>query len=165
MLVNSRFRDALVLVLIAGATDWLDGFTARKLGTSGRLGVILDPLADKILLVTLFLVLGWIRLVPLWMVAIVMGRDLVIVIGALLLRIFRGVRRFVPSVLGKVSTFFQIMFVLLVLLYANFPFTWLHWLEFAALTLSALFTILSWVDYVRLGLKITRQHRVAQSFH
>jgi cardiolipin synthase len=159
LLTESRFRAALGVVLVAGITDWLDGFTARKLGTSGKLGVVFDPLADKALLVTLFLVLGWIHLVPLWMVILVMGRDLVIVTGALLLRVLRGVRRFLPTVLGKVSTFFQITLVLLVLLNAAFPAFWLRWLETAALTLSALFTTLSFIDYVRIGIELTKRTR------
>ncbi len=163
LLVNSRFRAALAVVLAAGLTDWLDGFAARKLGTSGQLGIIFDPLADKALLVTLFLVLGWIHLVPLWMVLIVMGRDAVIVTGALLLRIFRGVRRFLPTTLGKVSTFFQITLVLLVLFYAAFLFFWLQWLEIAALVLSAVFTTLSWIDYVRIGIEMTKRGRAAES--
>ena len=57
-----------MLVLIAGLTDWLDGYAARRLGTGGKTGVVLDPLADKALLVTLFLVLGVLRLIPRWLV-------------------------------------------------------------------------------------------------
>ena len=113
LLLKHEFRLGLFLVAIAGVTDWLDGFFARKLGVTGKIGVVLDPLADKTLLVTLFLALGYLGLMPLWMLALAIGRDLVIVGGSLLLRIFRNRRRFIPTILGKISTFFQICFVLL----------------------------------------------------
>ena len=160
LLVGERYREALLLVLFAGITDWLDGFSARKLGVTGRFGALLDPLADKAMLVTLFLALGYMRLVPVWLVVIVMARDLVIVGGSILLRIFRGVRIFVPSIIGKVSTFFQIILVLLVLTYAAFDYKLLLWLKDTALVLSTLFTSVSWADYVRQGIQMTRRGRV-----
>lgn len=163
LVLESRFREALALVFLAGVTDWLDGFTARRLGASGRLGVILDPLADKILLVTLFVVLAVARLVPLWLLILTIGRDLVIVVGAFLLRVFRDVRRFTPSVLGKVSTFFQIVLVLLVLMNAAFPYQLIFWLEVTAIVLSTLFTAWSGIDYVRLGIRMAAR-RVVRSF-
>ena len=137
--------------MIAGVTDWLDGFLARRLGTSGRIGVVLDPLADKVLLVTLFLALGAARLMPAWLVVLVIGRDVVIVAGALLLRTLRGQRRFLPSVLGKISTFFQIVLVLQALLYAVFSNEFFSLLKSAAAVLAAVFTVLSGADYVRRG--------------
>jgi cardiolipin synthase len=157
LLLEYRYREALVLVLIAGLTDWLDGYAARRLGTGGKAGVVLDPLADKALLVVLFLVLGVLRLIPRWLVGLVIGRDLIILSGALLLRIFRGKQRFLPSMLGKVSTFFQIVLVLLVLLAAAFPYPLFRWLGYLALLLAAIFTCLSGLDYVRRGVRMARQ--------
>lgn len=157
LLCYQRFYAAFGLVVFAGITDWLDGYAARKLNVSGKTGVLLDPLADKALLVTLFLALGYIRLIPLWLLALVIGRDLVIVIGSLLLRIFRNVQRFVPSVLGKVSTFFQIVFVLLVLLSATFPHPIFTWLKNTALVLTTVLTALSGIGYVRKGIQLTRR--------
>lgn len=155
LILQGRFREALALVVLAGLTDWLDGFLARRLDVTGKLGIVLDPLADKVLLVTLFIVLTAARLIPFWLLALVMGRDLVIVGGALLLRLFRDIHRFPPSTMGKVSTFFQIVFVLMVLLYAAYPYQILLWLRTLALGLTALFTLLSWIDYVRLGIRLT----------
>ncbi len=158
LLLKHEFRLGLVLVAIAGVTDWLDGFFARKLGVTGKIGVVLDPLADKTLLVTLFLALGYLGLMPLWMLALAIGRDLVIVVGSLLLRIFRNRRRFIPTILGKISTFFQICFVLLVLIRAAVSaYSWLLWLDTAVLTLTAVFTSLSGLDYIRKGIIMTRQ--------
>jgi cardiolipin synthase len=161
LLLKHEFRLGLLLVALAGATDWLDGFSARKLGVTGKFGVVLDPLADKTLLVTLFLSLAVLHLVPLWILALAICRDLVIVFGSLLLRIFRNRRKFVPTMLGKVSTFFQIVLVLLVLIHAAVSsavpsYVWLSWLEATALLLTAVFTTVSGLDYVRKGIIMTR---------
>lgn len=157
LLCDDRFSAALGLVLFAGVTDWLDGYTARKFQVSGKTGVLLDPLADKALLVTLFLALSYIGLIPLWLLGLVIARDFVIVVGSILLRIFRNVHRFTPSMIGKVSTFFQIVFVLLVLLSATFPHWIFVWLKTAALVLTAIFTALSGIGYVRKGIQLTRR--------
>jgi len=156
LLLQGRFRIALGISLIAGLSDWFDGYLARRLGAAGKLGEILDPLADKILLLTLFLALGALRLIPLWMLSLAIGRDLIIVGGALVLRIFRGARRFVPSTLGKVSTFFQILLVLLALVYASYRYELFFWLNNAGLVLSAIFTGLSGIGYIRLGIRMAR---------
>ncbi len=146
-----------MVVVFAGLTDWFDGYAARRLGVSGRLGVILDPIADKTLLVTLFLVLGVIGLLPLWLVALVIGRDLVIVTGALLVRLLRNLREFRPSTLGKVSTFFQMIMVLMQLVHAAFPNEFFLWLRDIAVFLCALFTATSGLSYIRLGIQIARR--------
>ncbi|MGI9072526.1 MAG: CDP-alcohol phosphatidyltransferase family protein [Bryobacteraceae bacterium] len=156
LLLQSRFREALGVVLVAGLTDWFDGFAARRLHVSGRIGAILDPIADKTLLVTLFLTIGYMRLVPEWLIYLVIGRDVVIVAGALLLRFLRGIRRFLPSTLGKVSTFFQILLVMLVLVQASFPHKILLLLQNIALLLCALFTFVSGLDYVRRGIEMSK---------
>ena len=145
------------MALIAGLTDWLDGYIARRLRTGGALGIVLDPLADKVLLVTLFISLGVLRLIPLWMLILAIGRDLIIVGGALLLRIFRGKRRFLPSWAGKVSTFFQIVLVLLVLLEAAFLHPVIHLLGAVALWLAAVFTCVSGLDYIQRGIRMARK--------
>jgi cardiolipin synthase len=159
LLLRGRFREALGLVLVAGVTDWLDGYSARKLRISDKVGVFLDPLADKVMLVTLFVVLAAIHLISGWMLALVLGRDLVIVSGAGLLRAFRGYHRFLPSTLGKVSTFFQIVLVFLVLTRAAYPSRFLELLETLAVVLCALFTALSGADYVRRGIEMTRRRQ------
>lgn len=157
LLLQSRFREALGLAVLAGLTDWFDGYAARKLNVTGRLGAVLDPLADKIMLVTLFIALAVVGLIPKWLLGLVIGRDLIIVIGAILLRAFRGIRKFLPSTWGKVSTFFQIMLVLMVLLRAAFRYRLFLWLEITAILLCTLFTAVSGVDYIRKGIRMTRR--------
>ena len=160
LIAEARYREALALVILAGLTDWFDGFAARQLKAGGKTGVILDPLADKILLVVLFIQLAVYDLIPLWMLLLALVRDVVIVVGALLVRLFRNVKKFVPSDLGKVSTFFQIMLVLLVLVDAAYPYEWFYILRMAALVLSALFTALSGLDYIHKGIEMARQPSV-----
>lgn len=156
LLIQSEFKTALALVLFAGLTDWFDGFTARHFGASGKVGAILDPLADKTMLVVLFVTLGVLKLIPLWLMALVIARDLIIVTGSMLLRIFRNIRRFTPSLLGKVSTFFQIVFVLLVVLDAAFPGELFGVLKDVALVCTAVFTFLSGLGYIRLGIRLAQ---------
>lgn len=154
LLAEARYREALGVVVLAGLTDWLDGFAARHLNAAGTTGIILDPLADKILLVTIFVELSVVHLIPLWMLLLALTRDLIITVGALLLRVLRNIRKFLPSFLGKVSTFFQIMLVLMVVLDAAFPEPVFGLLRVAALILAALFTTLSGIDYVCRGIAL-----------
>ena len=152
LLAEARYREALGVIVVAGLTDWFDGFAARHLNAAGKTGVVLDPLADKLLLVTLFVELAIVHLIPLWMLLLALIRDVVIVIGALLLRLLRNIRKFLPSTVGKVSTFFQIMLVLMVLLDAAFPEPVFRFLRVTALILAAVFTTLSGLDYIRRGI-------------
>lgn len=157
LLVRREFGPALVLVLLAGVTDWLDGWAARKLGVTGSVGVVLDPAADKLLLVTLFFALVAADLIPVWLLLLVVGRDVAIVVGAAVVRVSKGVRQFSPSMLGKVSTFFQIVFVFMLLVAAVFPFRVFGWLSVIALLLTTLFTALSGLDYLRRGLAMMHE--------
>ena len=157
LIVSHHLYAAIWVIVFAGVTDWLDGYSARALRVSNKSGVIFDPLADKVMLVVLFCALTFTGFIPLWFLALALGRDLVIVVGAVLVRMFRNVRTFPPKVLGKVSTFFQIVYALLTLLRAAFSFRLLQWLDVAALALAALFTVLSGIDYVLVGIRIASQ--------
>ncbi|NOR20565.1 MAG: hypothetical protein GQ538_10815, partial [Xanthomonadales bacterium] len=81
-LVGAEYESALLLIIIAGFSDWVDGFLARRFGWESRIGGLLDPLADKLLFVSVFAALTWNGLVPLWLFAVVIGRDIIIVSGA-----------------------------------------------------------------------------------
>jgi len=157
LLIGHQYQIALLLTLVAGLTDWLDGYAARRLGVSGQFGVVLDPLADKIMLVIVFVGLGVLGLIPMWMLVLAIARDLVIVTGALLLRIFRNARKFRPVFIGKVSTFFQIVLVLLTLIYAAYPLGVFDWLTRIALFSSAFFTTWSGATYIRKGILMARR--------
>jgi cardiolipin synthase len=154
--LNDAMGLAWFFFVLAGLTDALDGFLARALNQRSELGAMLDPLADKVLLVTSFLCLGAKGLVPNWLVVVVVTRDLVIVGGLFLLQ-FWGVdvrTRIAPTMISKLNTLVQILFVFVVLLHLTFP-TWsmgglrvlLEWIVVVCTTVSG-------VHYVVRGLKI-----------
>jgi cardiolipin synthase len=108
-ILAGRFAEALALFVVAGITDAADGWLARALHSTSRAGAYLDPIADKALLSAGFLALGIAGAVPWWLVAIVFGRDLLILmlVGSALL--FTGYREFPPSGAGKISTVVQVV--------------------------------------------------------
>lgn len=114
-ILRANYSEALLVLTVAGITDGLDGMLARKLQQSTRFGAYLDPIADKTLLVAIYLALGVSGLVPWWLVEIVFGRDILLLafIGAAL--VLTEHRDFRPSVWGKLSTFIQIVTAVLVI--------------------------------------------------
>jgi cardiolipin synthase (CMP-forming) len=115
LLLSGEFVWALVLFAVAGASDGLDGFLAKHYGWTSRLGGILDPLADKVLLVGCFLVLGWQGLVPVWLVLAVILRDVVIVTGALVYNYRVEAVEAAPIPISKLNTFLQILLLVMVI--------------------------------------------------
>ncbi len=136
-------RTALALFFFAAATDALDGLIARRFGQISRLGAYLDPVTDKIFLSATYLALAAAGRVPWWLVALIFGRDLLIVAGVAIVYRRTGRREFPPSIWGKASTFFQIGLALSVLMAS--PVTPV--LLYAVLGLTAW----SGIDYVRRG--------------
>lgn len=114
-LLQHQFRLALLLFLVAGFSDGVDGFLAKHFNWQSRLGALLDPLADKALLVTCYGALTWIGLLPVWLLVLVVARDVVIVAGAVVynFRIERLEAR--PTLISKINTVLQILLVLLVI--------------------------------------------------
>jgi cardiolipin synthase len=115
LLLQERFTAALVVFGIAGFSDGLDGFLAKRFDWRSRLGSILDPLADKLLLVSSFVTLGWLGLIPAWLVWLVILRDLVIVAGATFYHMRIEQFDAEPSIASKLNTGTQILLVLAVL--------------------------------------------------
>jgi cardiolipin synthase len=117
LLINREYAGALVLFAVAGVSDALDGFLAKHFNWQSRLGSILDPLADKLLLVWSFVSLAWIGMIPLWLVIAVFARDVIIVVGAMAFHLLFGEYEMEPTRVSKANTFFQIIFVLAVVFY------------------------------------------------
>jgi len=138
---------ALLLFAVAALTDYLDGFFARRLVVHSRVGAVLDPVADKVLLSGTYLTLALTGGMPAWIAWIVLGRDALILAGAGALLAFTGKRReFPPSAWGKISTGFQIGFVLAVLLDVRAAAQVLLWVVAAV-------TVWSGIDYARLAFR------------
>lgn len=146
-LLTASYGWALSLFVVAGVSDALDGFLAKHYGWTSRLGGLLDPIADKFLLVTCYLALTWQELIPLWLTALVIGRDLVILGGATLYHVVIERLEAAPSVISKLNTLSQLLLVVAVLFNYGaqaLPAGWLDILIYSVLAT----TVLSGADYI-----------------
>jgi cardiolipin synthase len=146
-----EFGWALAVFIIAGLTDLLDGLAARAAGQKSELGAWLDPAADKLLLVTTFIVLtlpniGLANRIPLWLTILIISRDVGIVLTVAIVNLAIGPRTFKPSPLGKAATAIFIIACVVVMLF-NFLGYHSLWVD-AAIWISAAITIASALDYV-----------------
>jgi cardiolipin synthase (CMP-forming) len=115
LLYTGEYKTALIWFAIIGATDGADGYLARRFDAQSRLGAMLDPVADKVLLSGSFLVLALNGMIPIWLAVLVLGRDALILLFVLGALAFSSIRReFPPSLAGKLSTALQILYVLAV---------------------------------------------------
>jgi cardiolipin synthase len=147
LLLEEHYGAALLLFVIAGASDALDGFLAKYYGWTSELGGLLDPIADKLLLVGAILVLGWLNELPGWLVALVIGRDLVIVGGAVVYHL--RIERFhaAPLPISKLNTLMQLMLVCAVIIHYGLVALPV-WLLAGGIYLTALTTVWSGAAYV-----------------
>ncbi len=114
-ILSGRYARAIILLFAAGFTDVMDGYLARRFKISTRAGAYFDPIADKILLSAIYISLGAAGAMPWWIVGIVFGRDVLILAMAAYGLLFTQLRKFPPSVWGKISTFLQIGAALVVM--------------------------------------------------
>lgn len=112
LLLQREFAAALLVFTVAGASDAIDGYLARRYDWMTPLGGLLDPLADKAMMVSSFVVLTWLELVPVWLLAAVVLRDVVIVCGALAYNYLVEKVRAKPSWISKLNTLLQIILVM-----------------------------------------------------
>lgn len=120
LLWREQFTQALLLLLLAGLTDAFDGFLARRFGWVSKLGALLDPLADKLFIVSVVLLFGFKHYLPWWLVWLVLGRDVVILGGAVAYRLVFGDLEINPSRWGKLNTALQISLLALTLVHVAF---------------------------------------------
>ena len=144
-MTHGRYQLALVLFIAQAISDLLDGFFARMMHKKTDLGAWLDPIADKVMLMSSYLVLGFQQIIPFWVVAIVLLRDIVVLLGFLVLHLASYRVAPAPSTLGKATTLFQMVTILYVL--------WSTTREFQEYFLYATagLTILSGFQYILLG--------------
>jgi cardiolipin synthase len=148
--VDGNYYWALGLFVAAGLSDGLDGLLARTLKQQTLLGQYLDPIADKFLLSSLFLVLSFMHRIPWRFTVLVFTRDIGILLVSAILYAAVGLRDFRPSIYGKLNTASQIGAIFFVLLFEIHPTTWLLYAKRGFLWLTFLFTLLSWIHYTYL---------------
>ena len=142
------YTAALCITFIAAVTDALDGLMARRFGWQSRLGGILDPLADKLMLIVSFVALTIVGAIPLWLTLLVVGRDLVIVAGAVTYHYWIGPFDASPSMLSKITTVLQILLVLLILLQLAQVWPAPDSLKLTLIVATALLSVASGLHYV-----------------
>jgi len=157
-ILQGRYTLALALFGIAAVTDILDGAAARRFGLSSQAGAYLDPVADKCLLSGVFLALAAAKAVPWWFVGVVFGRDLYILLGVAGVMLFTPVRKFPPSIWGKVSTFVQILTAVVCMARNALELRVLDALSPAILWLCVVFTAWSGLHYTWRGFRVARAH-------
>jgi cardiolipin synthase len=159
-LVDGHYFWALVLFVVAGFSDGLDGLLARRLKQQTQLGQYLDPIADKLLLSTMFLVLSILHNIPWKYTVLVFSRDISILSASAVLFAIAGLRDFRPSIFGKANTLSQIGAVFFVLLFAIRRLRWIGIARVIFLRATVFFTILSALHYL-----ILVQHRLREHTH
>jgi cardiolipin synthase len=160
-----RYDIALAVLIIAALTDGLDGLLARSLNQKTALGAYLDPIADKLLLSSSFVVLALNRKISWWLAILVLSRDVLLLTSAAVILVVAGYRLFQPSIYGKLTTALQIMLVFAVVLLAVADWPWLQFVRLILGYLVAGFTVFSGFHYSivvarRLG---EQQHRAKDS--
>ncbi|MEO7970000.1 MAG: CDP-alcohol phosphatidyltransferase family protein [bacterium] len=168
MLFYQRFTVALAVFVCAGLTDGLDGLLARRFDQRSQLGTVLDPIADKLMMVTAFIVLSMRGIfpapvpshlpVPFWVTITVISRDVFIIVGAAAINIMTGFRGFRPSWLGKVNTTVQIGAIAAIMFAASFPYYTGYYLPTIYATVF-IFAVLSGLHYVFFASKLMNEDR------
>lgn len=121
LIAYDAYRWALLVLVVAALSDGIDGLLARKLNQKSSIGAYLDPIADKLLLSSSFVILAFKHQVAWWLTIIVLSRDVLLMTVAAVIILISGYRPFPPSVLGKLTTTFQILLVFTLVLAAAFP--------------------------------------------
>ena len=168
LLFYQRFVLALAVFVLAGITDGLDGLFARRFDQRSQLGTVLDPIADKLMLTTAFVVLSMRSIypqplpshlpVPFWVTIAVISRDVFIVVGAAAINIMTGFRGFRPSLLGKVNTNVQIIAIVAIIFATSVPYATGYYLPTVYLTVFAL-ALLSGAHYVFFASQLLNEDR------
>ena len=163
LILYQRYAWALAILVAAGLTDGMDGLLARSLNQKTSLGAYLDPIADKLLLSSSFVVLALEGQVRWWLTIFVLGRDVLILITAAVILLAVGYRPFPPSIFGKITTTLQILFVFTVLLVIVTHSSALAAVRQVLVYLVAGFTVFSGFHYsVVVARRLSHSHEEAQ---
>ena len=154
-ITQGMYRTALYLFILQGLTDLLDGFLARAMNKKTSLGALLDPVADKAMLISSYVVLCIYNIIPLWVTMVILLKDLTVACGFLGLYKLFGMVKLAPTIFGKTSTFCQIFAVVYVLWSISFPAiapprAYQSYLFYA----TAILTVIAGIQYVTRGFRI-----------
>ncbi len=168
LLFYQRFVLALAVFVIAGLTDGLDGLLARRFQQQSQLGTVLDPIADKLMMVTAFIVLSMRSIfpqpvpshlpIPFWVTIAVISRDVFIVVGAAAINIMTGFRGFRPSWLGKANTTVQIIAIAIIMFAASVPYYTGYYLPTIYVIVFA-FAVTSGLHYIFFASRLLNEDR------
>lgn len=153
LLWQDNYLPALICLVLAGLSDGVDGYLARRFGWHTQLGAVLDPLADKLFIVSLTVLFAVKGALPMWLMWLILGRDVVIVSGALLYRLVTGALEMKPLLISKANTALQILLLAFTLLHLGFytlppvVLEGLQWLVAATSLFSGLAYVCLWTYY------------------
>jgi len=152
-MLSGQMLAAFLLFLLAGISDAVDGAVARYFNQQTEFGTILDPIADKLMLVSVFIILAYLGHLPLWLTILVVSRDLLIVFGVMLAFVLSLPVKIKPLWVSKANTLFQILLAALVLSSLAFEAP-MPWVTFSLVWLTGVFTGFSAAAYIWQGLKL-----------
>jgi cardiolipin synthase (CMP-forming) len=146
---QEKYRLGLLLFVLQGVSDFVDGFLARVLNKRTALGAFLDPIADKAMLVSSYIVLCHNDIIPLWVTMVVILKDVVVACGFLILYIFVGKLKLIPTIWGKITTTLQIITVVYLLWFGkSAPYqSYFYYV-------TVLFTVIAGVQYMYRGVRV-----------
>jgi cardiolipin synthase len=157
LIIDKSFWWALIVFALAGITDGIDGLIARITHQRTELGAYLDPIADKLLLSAGFITLAIIEMIPSWLAVIVITRDVIILLGILIMTLTHSPPKIQPSLISKVTTSLQIATIILVLM-VDYGTFFSH-LATTAIYGTTLFTMLSGAHYIYVGTRMLNQKK------
>lgn len=159
LMLHKEYKMALLIAFIAGLSDGLDGFLAKKFNWQGWLGGVLDPLADKFLMFSCYAVFALQGIIPIWLFSLVVLRDLVIIAGVSYYHFRIGkIKQAAPTFASKVNTVLQILLIL-VLLLSYSELLDLFVIHQPLMWAVGAFTLITGIQYVLMGLAMIQQHK------
>ena len=159
LIFRSQYQWALFLFLIAGLSDALDGYLAKHFGWRTRVGALLDPVADKLLIAGSYIVLAWLNLIPFWLATIVVSRDLIIAIGVFIYSFIIEPFEGEATRISKINTFLELLFVLVIL--CSIAFDWPANSVITVIGSAVLVTVfISGIDYIISWIRRIRSHDI-----
>jgi len=147
LIVYEHYRWALLILVLAGLSDGIDGLLARKLNQKSAIGAYLDPIADKLLLSSSFVILAMEKKIAWWLTIMILSRDILLLVVAAVIILISGYRPFPPSRLGKATTFFQIILVFAAVLAAAYANPMVIEMNRLLAYVVAALTVISGFDY------------------